>query len=474
MTDESATEICFLTATEMAARIRRRELSAVEVMEAHLRQIERVNPRVNAIVTLVADRAVDGARAADQALARGTVNGPLHGLPVAHKDLQETAGIRTTYGSPIYRDYLPETDSLLVARIKRAGAITIGKTNTPEFGAGSQTFNPVFGATRNPYGLTKTVGGSSGGAAAALACGMIPLADGSDMGGSLRNPASFCNVVGLRPAPGRVPTGPDGLGWFTLSVDGPMGRTVADVALLLSVLAGTDPRSPIAIEEPGAAFARPLGRDFRGTRIAWTDGLGLPFDPIVRQVVDRQRATFKALGAELEDAEPDFAGADESFRTWRAWSFEVALREEWDLHRDQLKDTVLGNIDEGRRLTGPALGRAEIIRTQLFHRARAFLERYEFMVLPTVQVLPFDVEAPFPTDINGVRMASYIDWMKSCYYISVIGNPAISVPAGFSPDGLPIGLQIVGRHRDEWGVLQLAHAFEQATGFFRRRPPLAG
>jgi amidase len=470
MTTDSA-EICHWPATEMAARLRRRELSARELMEHHLRRVDRWNPRVNAIVTLDPDRALAAADAADRALRRGEAVGPLHGLPMAHKDLQDTAGMRTTYGSPIYREYIPETDSLLVERLKRAGAIAIGKTNTPEFGAGSQTFNPVFGVTRNPYHLGKTVGGSSGGAAAALACGMIPLADGSDMGGSLRNPASFCNVVGFRPSPGRVPSGPEGLGWFTLSVDGPMARTVGDVALLLSAMAGPDPRSPIALDDPGSLFGRPLGRDFRGARLAWSGGFGLPFEPAVRAVVDACRPVFGSLGIVVEDAEPDFTGAEQAFRAWRAWSFEVGLAEEWERSPDQLKDTIRWNIAEGRRLTGPELARAEVIRTQLYHRVLVFLERFEFLVLPTVQVLPFDADLPYPTRIDGVEMTSYIDWMKSCSFLSVVGNPVISVPAGFSPDGLPVGLQIVGRHRDDWGVLQLAHAFEQATGWTRRRPP---
>jgi amidase len=454
--------LCLLSAREMVTRLRRREISAVELMEAHLRQIERRNPTINAIVTLDAERALAGARAADRAIARGEDLGPLHGLPIAHKDLQETAGMRTTFGSPIYRDYVPQADSLLVDRLRRAGAIAIGKTNTPEFGAGSQTFNPLFGSTRNPYDLTKTVGGSSGGAAAALATGMVPIADGSDMGGSLRNPASFCNVVGMRPSPGRVPSGPEGLGWFTLSVDGPMARNVGDVAVLLSAMAGPDPRSPIALEEPGSIFCRPLQRDWRGVRVAWTKGLGLPFESVVRATVDRQRATFESLGVIVEEAEPDFAGADLAFKAWRAWSFEVSLAEEWRDHRDQLKDTIRWNIEEGLRLTGPELARAEIARTQLWHRVREFMTRYDFFVLPTVQVLPFDIDCPYPRSIAGVEMATYIDWMKSCYYISVLGNPAISIPAGFSPEGLPVGLQIVGCHRDDWGVLQLAWAAEAA------------
>ena len=291
-------EICFMTATEMAERIRRRDLSAREVMEAHLAQIERVNPVVNAIVTRVPDdEALALADAADAALARGEDVGPLHGLPIAHKDLEETKGLRTTFGSPIYRDYVPDHDTLLVERLKRAGALTIGKTNVPEFGAGSQTFNPIFGPTRNPYDTTKTCGGSSGGAAVALACGMIPIADGSDTGGSLRNPGNFNNVVGFRPSAGRVPTWPAAMGWSMLGVKGPMARTVADVALMLSAIAGPDPRSPISLPEPGSFFARPLERDFRGVRIAWCPDLGgLPVDPRVTAVLESQRQTFSDLG----------------------------------------------------------------------------------------------------------------------------------------------------------------------------------
>jgi amidase len=469
----SELEICFMPATEMARRLRAKDLSAREVVAAHLRQIGRVNPKVNAVVTLVAEQAIVAAREADDRLARGEAVGPLHGLPVAHKDLQDTAGIRTTYGSPIYKDHVPGRDSLLVERLRKAGAITLGKTNTPEFGAGSQTFNRIFGATLNPYDPSRTCGGSSGGAAVALACGMVPLADGSDMGGSLRNPASFCNVVGLRPSPGRVPQWPAEVGWFPLAVDGPMARTVADAALMLSVLAGPDPRSPIAVSEDGGQFARPLGRDFEGTRVAWAKGLGLPFEPAVREAVDGQRGVFESLGCVVEEAEPDLAGADEAFKAWRAWAFELGLAEDLEKHRDQMKDTVVWNIEAGARLTGPQLGRAEVVRTQAYHRVREFLERYEFLVLPVSQVLPFPVEQEYVAEIGGVAMGTYIDWMKSCYLISAVGNPALAVPCAFTEGGLPVGLQIVGRHQDDWGVLQLGHAFEQATGLWRRRPPLA-
>ena len=466
----AGSDICFMNATEMVRKLRSKELSAAEVMTAHLRQIERVNPKVNAIVTLVAEQAMEQARAADAALARGQWLGPLHGLPIAHKDLLDTKGIRTTYGSPIFKDHVPDQDALIVERIQKAGALTVGKTNTPEFGAGSQTFNRVFGATRNPYDLSKTCGGSSGGAAVALACGMIPIADGSDMGGSLRNPASFCNVVGLRPAPGRVPSWPSANGWATLSVEGPMARTAADVALLLSAIAGHDDRSPISLDQPADLFAGLLDRDFKGVRIAWAKNLGgIPFDPRVTQVVNAQRKTFQSLGCVVEEAEPDFTGADEVFRVLRAWSYSMS-RPQVEAHRDLVKATVLQEIDAGSRLTGPQLGRAAIKRTELYHRVRRFLEKYEFLVLPVSQVPPFDLNQEYVTQIQDVKLEHYIDWMKSCWYISVTSNPAISVPAGFTPEGLPIGLQIVGRHRAEWSVLQLAHAFEQATNVGKRRP----
>jgi amidase len=467
-------EICFLTATELARRVRERELSAVEVMEAHLARIERINPRVNAIVTLLPERAMERARAADEALTHGEQVRPLHGLPVAHKDLFPTKGVRTTSGSLVYKDHVPDHDALIVERLKEAGAISVGKTNTPEFGAGSQTFNEVFGETLNPYDTTKTCGGSSGGAAVALACGMLPLADGSDMGGSLRNPAGFCNVVGLRPSSGRVPTWPGPAAWFSFSVEGPMARTVGDVALMLSAIAGPDARSPISIAEPGDALSRPLERDFGGVRVAWSrDVGGLPVDPRVTMALDEQRGVFDSLGCIVEDAEPDFTGADEAFKTWRAWYYELAFGGLLEKHRDKLKDTVVQEIEEGRRLSGPRLGEAERKRTELYHRMRTFMERYEFLILPVTQVPPFDVKQRYVTEIDGVKLDTYIDWMRSCYYITATGLPAISVPCGFTPERLPVGVQIVGRHRDELGVLQLAHAFEQETGFWRQRPPVA-
>jgi amidase len=469
-----STDLCFMTARDLAARIRARELSVTEVVTAHLAQIERVNPRVNAIVTLTAERALAEARAKDAALARGAVPGPLFGLPVAHKDLVPTRGIRTTYGSPIYRDHVPDEDALIVERLRAAGAVTLGKTNTPEFGAGSQTFNEVFGRTLNPYDPTKTCGGSSGGAAVALACGMVPIADGSDMGGSLRNPAAFCNVVGLRPSPGRVPVWPSETAWFPLSVQGPMARTVGDVALLLGAMAGPDPRSPIAIAEPGARFGLPLDRDFGDVRIAWSRDLGgLPVDRRVSAVLESQRKTFEALGCVVEDGQPDFSDARGVFQVWRAWAFATKFAPLLAEHRSRMKDTVIWNIEQGLRLSGQEIGEAEVKRTALYHRVRRFMEQHEFLVLPVTQVAPFDVTQPYVTEIDGVPLSTYIDWMRACSDITVTGLPAVSVPCGFTDEGLPVGVQIVGRHQDDRGVLELAHAFEQATGSWQRRPPVA-
>ena len=469
----SASELCFLTATELVRRIRKKELSAQEVMEAHLAQIDRINPTVNAIVTYLPERGMEEAKATDERLARGEPLGPLAGLPVAHKDLVVTKGIRTTWGSPIYRDFVPDQDALIVERLRQAGAITIGKTNTPEFGAGSQTFNRVFGATLNPYDTTKTCGGSSGGAAVALACGMLPIADGSDMGGSLRNPANYCNVVGFRTSAGRVPRWPALNGWSNLSVEGPMARTVEDTALLLSVMAGPDDRCPIALSEPGQLFRQPLERDFKGVRIAWSRDFGeLPVDPRVTTALAAARPVFEALGCVVDETQPAFTEADEVFKVLRASSFAATYADLFAKRREDMKDTVIWNIEEGLALNALDVGRAEVKRTTLYQRLRQFLETYEYLILPVSQVPPFDVTKPYVTEINGVPMATYIDWMKSCYYISVTGLPAISVPCGFTPEGLPVGLQIVARHQNDLGALQLAYAFEQATQVGKRRPSI--
>ena len=472
--------LCDLTAVDLAARIRRKDVSAREVVRAHLDRVERANPQVNAIVTLAAERAMADASRADERLARGEPAGVLHGLPVVHKDLVDTAGIRTTFGSRFFETNVPKRDALMVARMHDAGAITLGKTNTPEFGAGSQTFNTLFGATRNPYDLRKTCGGSSGGSAVALACGMAALADGSDMGGSLRNPAAYCNVVGLRPSPGRVPMDPGS--WSPLGVFGPMARTVADVALLLSVIAGADAADPLAMAEDAAPFRAPLERDFRrgsktpsyggAIRIAWWKGLGgIPVERDVREVVDATRRVFVDLGCIVEEAEPDFGGVAEAFPVLRYTGNHVQYKALVRARPEWVKDTIKYEVEQAERLTAADVSRALARQTQMFEQSRRFFERYDYFVLPVTQLSPFDVDLPYPTQVAGTAMMSYIDWMRSCWYVSFMANPAISVPAGFTSEGLPVGLQIVGRHRGEWELLQMAYAVEQATQH-GQRPPL--
>jgi amidase len=470
----SSEPLVFRSARTLSAELASRALSAVEVMRAFLAQIERVNGAVNAIVTLrPGGELLADAAAADRKLAAGEPVGPLHGLPIAIKDLSLTRGLRTTFGSTLYRNFVPTSDELYVERLRRAGAIIVGKTNTPEFGAGSQTFNALFGATRNPYDLTKTCGGSSGGAAVALACGMLPLADGTDLGGSLRNPASFCNVVGFRPSPGRVPRLHARTG-DRLGVHGPMARSVDDLALLLSVMAGPDARDTVSLPEPGTAFLDVPQRSFAGVRVAWSERLGrYPVEPGVTAVCNAARAVFSTLGCEVVDGEPDFDGVDELFQTLRAEGYAAALRGDLTRGRAQLKDTVVWNVEQGLQLTPGDLERAARAQAALDARITAFFATHEFLVLPTVQVLPFPIEIEWPREIEGVAMHTYIDWMASCYAISCTGLPAISVPCGFTADGLPVGLQIVGRRERDADVLALARAFERATELARRHPPIA-
>lgn len=468
-----AEEISFQTAGELARMLRAREVSAREVVRAHLDQIESVNPAVNAIVTLTAERALAEADAADERLVSGADVGPLHGIPVVYKDTHDTAGVRTTYGSPIFADHVPEIDALVVARMRAAGAIGLGKANVPEFGAGSHTFNPVFGATRNPYAVDRSAGGSSGGSAAALAAGMCALAEGGDLGGSLRNPASFCNVVGMRPTPGRVPSVPSLAPWSPFGVAGPMGRTVADTALLLSVLAGPEPRSPIALDEPGARFAEPMDPDIAGLRVAWSPDLGglVPVEAEVADVLAAAPGVLAELGAHVEPDCVDLPGADEVFRTMRAWLFELSFGEHLDRRPELLKPSLRENIALGRRLTGPEVGRATVLHGELHERVVEFFTRYDVLVLPVSQVAPFPVEWEYPTEVAGRPMVDYLEWMRSAYLISVTCCPALSVPAGFTEDGRPVGLQVVTAPRADALALRVGLAFEQATGYGLRRPP---
>jgi amidase len=461
-----------LSARALRDAVAARELSATEVVSAHLDRIEEVNPRVNAIVTLVPERALAEAAALDAAAADGRPAGLLQGLPVAVKDLVDTAGIRTTYGSPIYADHIPTEDALIVERLRAAGAIVVGKSNTPEFGAGSHTFNEVFGATRNPYDLGRSAGGSSGGAAAALAAGMVPIADGSDLGGSLRNPASFCNVVGLRPTPGRVPSPDSSDGWNPMSQLGPMARTVGDLALLLAAIAGPDPRVPLALDELfPASVDRPAS--LAGVRVAWSETVdGLPVQPAVTAALRDARDELVDLGAEVCDLEPDLAGADEVFETYRSLAFGHGYAQDARAHYGLVKEEVLADVRRGTALSVDDVMRAADLRTQLFRRTSELLERFDLLALPTVQVLPFDVELRWPTDVAGVTMERYYTWMRSCSRITSTTLPALSLPAGFSPEGLPVGLQLVGRHRGEGRLLSLAAALEARLDAHAREPAL--
>ena len=452
------------------------EISARELLQAHLDRIEAVNPVVNALVTMTPESAWSQAAAADQVHARGGSLGLLHGLPVAHKDLALTAGIRTTFGSQIFSAFVPDADSLVVDRQRRAGAVTVGKTNTPEFGAGSHTFNEVFGTTLNPYDLGRTCGGSSGGAAVALATRMLPLCDGSDLGGSLRNPAAFCNIVGFRPSPGRVPSTTAQDAWFPLSVEGPMARTVADVAFYLRALAGPDRRSPLSIAEPAEVFAGSLERDLAGVRVAWSpDAGGLPIDPAVRSALAGVPDILSDLGCDVVVAWPDLSDAPLVFQARRAWEYALRFGPLLADHRDLMKATVVWNIEKGLSMTVADYADACRRHTRLFAKVDEFMSPdgggFDFLACPTAQVRPFPIEVEYPTEINGTSLDTYIDWMRSCSDITVTTHPAISVPAGFTADDLPVGLQLVGRHQADRAVLELASAWERATEWGTKIPP---
>jgi amidase len=473
-------DLCATPAVELARLIRARELSAAELLAAVLARIDAVNPAINAIVTLAAEQAQATAAGLDARAARGEFAGPLHGLPIAVKDLAETAGIRTTYGSPVFASYVPSFDAPHVARLKQAGAVVIGKTNTPEFGAGSQTFNAVFGATRNPFDTRLTPGGSSGGAAAAVATGMIPFADGSDLAASVRNPAAFCGLVGLRTTPGLVPA--DVLD--PMGVVGPIARTAADAALLLAGMCGADAGQPLARPDRPGDFLGLRPAPLRGLRVAWTDDLGdLPVQPEVRQVLTAMRGSLEEAGCVVTDAAPALAAADEVFQVLRAARM-AARAPLLRAHRDQVKATLAWNIEKGLALSGEQIAVARDGQAEIFRRFAAFLADgpYDVLALPTVQVLPFPVEQEWVTEINGEPMATYIDWMRSCSRITVTLHPAITIPAGLSPApapaapapaapapaapasaapasaGLPVGLQLAGRYGDDRRLLEIAAA----------------
>ena len=475
MTDHSR-DLCFVPAAELVRLYRARKTSPLEVMQAVLARIDAVNPIVNAYVTVARESALAEARRATRALGRrGTALAPLHGVPVSIKDLTSTKGIRTTWGSVLFKDHVPDKDDLVVERLKAAGAIVVGKTNTPEFGAGGNTFNAVFGATRNPWNPALTSGGSSGGAAAAVACGMGPIAQGTDLGGSVRLPASFCGVVGLRPTPGLIPAYPKVLAWDTLSVLGPLARTVADVALMLSAIAGPDDRSPISYEVDTTEFTRAVkAPSIKGWRIAWALDLHglLPVDEEIARVAESATRVFRSLGGKVETASPDFSTMKDIVRGTRALTM-VALQldklPEW---RERLQKELVGDIDQGLTRSARDVADSEILRAALWHRVREFMASRDLLVLPTVAIAPFPVEQGYPTAINGRTLDHYTDWFSLTYAITLTGLPAISVPCGFTRSGLPVGLQIVGRRRQETAVLRAAAAFEASAPWANRVPPV--
>jgi amidase len=477
----SIEEITALDAVGLSDAIRERRVSCVEVMNAYLDRIERLNPRVNAIVTL-RDREslIDDARERDTELARGEYRGWMHGFPHAVKDLEPTAGIRTTLGSPIFRNFIPKTDSILVERIKRAGAIIIGKTNVPEFGLGSQSYNQVFGTTLNPYDTSKTCGGSSGGAAVAVALRMAPVADGGDHGGSLRNPAAFNNIFGFRPSFGRVPSDVHEVFMPSLSVHGPLARNVPDLAHLLAVIAGYDPRVPLSIREDPAKFTAPLARDFKGVRIAWSLDFGgyLPFEPGVLELCDRAVKTFADLGCIVEEAAPDFP-VEEVWRNWlkiRAWQVCALLKAPFcdPARRAMLKPEAQWEVECGLKISAAEVADASAVRTEWYQAVRAMFEQYDYWILPAGQVFPFDATTHWPTEINGRAMDTYHRWMEVMIPVTMSGCPSLAVPAGFNPRGLPMGIQIVAPNHGEFACLQLAHAYDEATGWVRNHPPPVG
>ena len=461
----------FKSVRELSGLLVSRELSARELLDASFAQIDRVNPSLNAIVTFDRDGAYANADAVDTRRAGGLPSSPLAGIPIAIKDMEAVKGMRTTLGSPILKDWIPDYDTLMIERFRAHGLSILGKTNVPEFALGSQTFNTIFGATKNPWDTSKTCGGSSGGAAVAVATGMLPFADGSDMGGSLRNPANFCGVVGLRPSPGRVPSYPTLNLWGTLGVLGPIARTAEDAAWLLSIQAGDDRRITLGCCGDPTVYREPLERDFTGVRIAWSPTLsGLPVEKGVRDALEKSLKRFEAIGAIVEQAEPDLGIADNAFQVLRALHLLNSLGGHYKNHKALMKDTAVWNVEQGLALSGAQIAEAQAQASLCFERMQRFLTRYEYFICPVNQVLPFALDTPYPMQIDGVQLKTYLDWMMSACRITMTSHPAASAPVAFADNGMPVGMQIVGRYGCEREVLQLVHAVELPPS--ERIPPL--
>ena len=465
-------------AVSLGRAIAARDVSCLEVMTAFLDRIERLNPQVTAIVSLRPREDLLGeARDRDADLARGLNRGPLHGFPQAIKDLSPAKGLPTTFGSPIYASTIATADSIMVERIRASGAVIIGKTNVPEFGFGSHTYNSVFGTTLNAYDQTRTAGGSSGGAGVAVALGMLPVADGSDHGGSLRNPAAFNNIFGMRPTAGRVPGATDEVFLPSLTVAGPMARTVPDLALLLSVQAGYDARTPNATREDPAIFAKPIEGDVKGLRIGWLGDFGgeIPFEPGILPLCEAGLAVLEELGAIVEPARPDFS-RETMFQNWmnlRSWAV-AATR--GAIYRDpatraQMKPEAIWEVERGLNLGAVEIERACRVRTEWYHSLNRLFARYDALVLPSAQAFPFPIETAWPATVGGRAMDTYHRWMEVMIPFTMGNMPAISVPVGFGPDGVPMGMQIAGPPHGELGILTIAHAYDKATNWVGRRPP---
>ena len=469
----SSTELWRLTAAEVIARLEKGEVSPLDLVEAAAARIEATDDAINAMPTLCLERAREQAK---KITAESTPDpkprGWLGGLPVAVKDLNEVSGVRTTFGSPIFESFVPEASEPLVARIEERGAITIGKSNTPEFGAGASTFNEVFGRTCNPWNTDKSVAGSSGGSGAALAAGQVWLATGSDLGGSLRTPASFNGVIGLRPSPGRVPKDTRQRLYSNLSVEGPMARTALDCAILLDAMSGWTEADPMSLPEPELPFAEQVWAAAAPKRVAFSPDLGgiTPVDPQVAEICRAAAAHFEGMGSTVEETSPDFSGATETFQVLRAAGFAFDMAPTLAEHRDKLKPEVIWNIEKGLALTADDIGRAERERARIYHGMLSFFETYDLLLCPTAIVPPYPVEWRYVEEIGETRFETYIDWIAIVFALSLTTCPTISAPAGMTEDGLPVGLQIAGPPREEGRVLGAAHLLEQATGLSAMLP----
>jgi amidase len=454
------------SARELARLIRERAVSPVEVLDAHLAAIADINPRLNAIVTLAAEQAYDAARLAETAVGKGEPLGVLHGLPVAIKDITLTAGIRTTFASPLYKDYVPTQDAEVVRRLKSAGAIVLGKSNTPEFAAGAHTTNVLFGATRNPWNPALSPAGSSGGSAVAVATGMVPIAQATDFGGSIRVPAAFCGIVGIRPTPGLIPSYPMPLAWDPGQTNGPLARDAEDAALMLDAMVGYSRLSPISVAPPWtSALAAVEGRrDAKGLRVAFVADLaGIGVDPEIAGICRLAALGLRAAGAQVEEIEFDIGDGRAPYQVWRGFWMVGQQYQRLD-KIDNFGPNLKSNVEAGFKLTPLDLAAAEQKRQDVFHRMRALFERFDILLTPAAPVKPFPIEKNYPEEINGKKLENYIDWIAPAFLITLVSLPAASAPAGLTRDGLPVGMQIVAPRFEEPKILSLASVIHRQSG----------